>query len=421
MDSILLPIANLLGKIMDWLFIGLDNIGLGNVAIAIVLFTLIVKLLMLPLSISQQKMSKLQSIIGPEVKAIQEKYKGKTSDPDVATKMQAETRAVYDKYGVSQFGSCIQLLIQFPILLALYQVFRNIPLYISHIKVLFVSLLNQITSVDGYADILNEINGSNVDWTKQDVAITTLNTFSQAQWEKLIEMFPSCDLIAENYAKITDMNTFLTINMSQEPGFAFALPILIPIFAGLSQFISVKVSQAGQTIDEDNPAAASMKMMTLVMPLMSAFIAISVPAGLGMYWIATALIQTIMYICINFYFDKIGTDKIIEKNIEKRNKKRAKKGLPAETISKNATATTKNIKTKQDNLRERNEKRTKSLMEMKEANDKKVQELKEEYYRSVEESKSKKSGNNSGSSKSGSIASKVNLVSEYNKKNDKKK
>ncbi|MGN0318047.1 MAG: YidC/Oxa1 family membrane protein insertase [Lachnospira sp.] len=418
MDNLFAPIAAILGKIMDWLFIGLDNIGLGNVAIAIVLFTLIVKLLMLPLSISQQKMSKLQSVIGPEVKAIQEKYKGKTSDPDIATKMQMETRAVYEKYGVSQFGSCVQLLIQFPILLALYQVFRNIPLYISHIKVLFVNILNQITQVEGYTDILNEINGSNVDWTNQDVAITTLNAFSESQWDSLISSFPSCDIIAESYTKITDMNTFLTINMSQEPGFVFALPILIPILAGLTQFISVKVSQSGQTIDEDNPAAASMKMMTLVMPLMSAFIAISVPAGLGMYWIATALIQTIMYICINFYFDKIGTDKIIEKNVEKRNKKRAKKGLPAETISRNATATTKNIKTKQENLREKNEKRTKSLMEMKEANDKKVQELKEEYYKSVEEGKSKKSGS---SSKSGSLASKVNLVSEYNKKNEKRK
>ena len=79
--------------------------------------------------------------------------------------------------------------------------------------------------------------------------------------------------------------------------------------------------------DSDSPAAASMKMMTYFMPLMSAFLAISLPSGLGVYWIATAVIQTIQTIFINRYYDKIGTDKIVKKNVEKRNKKRAKKGL----------------------------------------------------------------------------------------------
>lgn len=159
--------------------------------------------------------------------------------------------------------------------------------------------------------------------------------------------------------------------MSQEPGFGFTLAILIPILAGVTQFISVKVAQSGQNteVDDDNPMAASMKMTMYIMPLMSAFIAISVPAGLGLYWIATAVVQTIITVFINRYYDKLGADEIVKRNVEKRNKKRAKKGLPPEKIAKNATTSTKNMSASR-------EKAVKSLEQIKAENEKKVQEIK---------------------------------------------
>lgn len=399
MNGIINPIASFLGAVLDLLYKGLDALGIGNVAIAIVIFTLIVKLLMFPLTVKQQKMSKLTAVMNPELKAIQEKYKNKRGDQDAMMKMQAENKAVYEKYGVSQWGSCVQLLIQMPILFALYRVFQQIPLYISSIKVLFTNILGNgttgITSISGYADTLSQISG-NVDWTSTNAAILGLNKFTPDQWNQLKEAFPSmASVITENYDKITHVNTFLGINMSQNPGLSFTLPVLIPILAGLSQFISVKVSQAGMPqADDDNPAAASMKMMTLFMPLMSAFIAISVPAGLGIYWIATAVIQTVMYICINKYFDKIGVDAIVSKNIEKRNKKRAKKGLPAEKITKNAAVNTKKISS---------EDRMRDLQSKKDANDKKIKELKD-------------AAKNIKTPKKGSLAEKASLAAELNKK-----
>lgn len=399
MNGIINPIASFLGAVLDLLYKGLDALGIGNVAIAIVIFTLIVKLLMFPLTVKQQKMSKLTAVMNPELKAIQEKYKNKRGDQDAMMKMQAENKAVYEKYGVSQWGSCVQLLIQMPILFALYRVFQQIPLYISSIKVLFTNILGNgttgITSISGYADTLSQISG-NVDWTSTNAAILGLNKFTPDQWNQLKEAFPSmASVITENYDKITHVNTFLGINMSQNPGLSFTLPVLIPILAGLSQFISVKVSQAGMPqADDDNPAAASMKMMTLFMPLMSAFIAISVPAGLGIYWIATAVIQTVMYICINKYFDKIGVDAIVSKNIEKRNKKRAKKGLPAEKITKNAAVNTKKILS---------EDRMRDLQSKKDANDKKIKELKD-------------AAKNIKAPKKGSLAEKASLAAELNKK-----
>ena len=406
-NAIINPIASFLGKILDILFMGLNAIGIGNVAVAIIIFTLIVKLLMLPLTMKQQKLTKITSIMNPELKKIQDKYKDKKGDQNAMVKMQEETKAVYEKYGVSQMGGCVQLLIQFPILMALYRVFQQIPLYISQIKDLFTAILNGqnggIMAVNGYADTMKQF-GENVDWNNINAAVNAMNGFSADQWNQLKEAFPAfSQLISENYDKITHMNTFLGVNMSQNPGLGFNIAILIPILAGVSQFVSVKIAQGKQQVDDDNPAAASMKMMTLFMPFMSAFIAISVPAGLGVYWIATAVIQTIMQLIINAYYDKLGAENIVKKNVEKRNKKRAKKGLPPETIAKNASVSTKNISSA-----EKDKQIAESLKSKKEANEKRIKEIKEstQYYKTA---------------KAGSLAEKAGMVAKYNEKNEKKK
>ena len=413
--AILGPISQILGWILNVLVTFTNSFGVLNIGLSIILFTLVVKLLMFPMTIKQQKASKLMAVMQPELQAIQAKYKGKT-DNDSMMKMNVETKAVYEKYGVSQWGSCVQLLIQMPILFALYRVFQQIPLYISQIKVLFLNILglngaDGISSVSGYADTLNEIYGRTVDWSNTSTAVTTLNSFTSDQWIKLKEAFPAfSDMITQNLDKINHMNTFLGVNMSQNPGFGLHIAILIPILAGVTQFISVKVSQAGmEQPDSDNPAAASMKMMTYFMPLMSAFLAISLPSGLGVYWIATAVIQTIQTIFINRYYDKIGTDKIVEKNVEKRNKKRAKKGLPAETIVKGASVSTKNVNNNKNSSASSSADRAKKLQERKEANDKKIQELKEAAAASGK------------AAKPGSLADKVGMVSRYNEVNDKRK
>lgn len=399
-NAIIMPIAQVLGYIFNLLFEALSFLHIGNVAIAIILFTIIVKLCMLPLSIKQQKLAKLNSVMSPEIRAINEKYKDKKNDQNAMMKMQEETKAVYEKYGVSQMGGCVQMLIQMPILLALYQVFRFIPLYITQLKNLFTAFLidnGGIMSASGYTDTMKQF-GENIDWTNVNTAITEINKFSAENWDALRDAFPAfSDIIANSHASLEQMNTFLGINMSQEPGFGLTLAFLIPVLSGLSQFISVKVAQGNTPVDDDNPMAASMRMTTYIFPLMSAFIAISVPAGLGLYWIATSVIQTIITVFINRYYDKLGAETIVKKNVEKRNKKRAKKGLPPETIAKNATVSTKNVN---------REKAVKSLEQIKAENEKKVKEIKEsaQYYKTA---------------KPGSLAEKAGMVAKYNEKSSK--
>ena len=411
-NAIIEPIASLLGKVLDVLFVGINAIGLGNIAIAIILFTLLVKLLMLPLTAKQSKMMKLNSIIGPEVRAIQNKYKDKKGDQNAMLKMQEETKAVYAKYGTSQMGGCVQMLIQFPILLALYRVFQRIPMYVTSLKALFINILgdggNGIMSAADYSDFMsNTFNTgtlARIDWSNVNDAVVAMNSFTTEQWNLLKEHFTSyASVIADNQAKITEMNTFIGINVSQVPTLALNIAILIPILSGVTQYISVRVSQGKSNQDDsDNPAAASMKMMNIFMPIMSAFIAFSVPAGLGLYWIATAVIQTIIQICINRYYDKLGVDEIVRRNVEQRNKKRAKKGLPPEKIAKNATTSTKKI-----DSQTKSQERIDKLQQKKEQNDKKVKEILEatNYYKSA---------------KPGSLAEKAGMVAKYNEKNSKK-
>lgn len=411
-NAIIEPIASLLGKVLDVLFVGINAIGLGNIAIAIILFTLLVKLLMLPLTAKQSKMMKLNSIIGPEVRSIQNKYKDKKGDQNAMLKMQEETKAVYAKYGTSQMGGCVQMLIQFPILLALYRVFQRIPMYVTSLKALFINILgdggNGIMSAADYSDFMsNTFNTgtlAKIDWSNVNDAVVAMNSFTTEQWNLLKEHFTSyASVIADNQTKITEMNTFLGINVSQVPTLALNIAILIPILSGVTQYISVRVSQGKSNQDDsDNPAAASMKMMNIFMPIMSAFIAFSVPAGLGLYWIATAVIQTIIQICINRYYDKLGVDEIVRRNVEQRNKKRAKKGLPPEKIAKNATTSTKKIDSET-----KSQERIDKLQQKKEQNDKKVKEILEatNYYKSA---------------KPGSLAEKAGMVAKYNEKNSKK-
>lgn len=121
------PVAKLLGYIMNWLFLGLDAIGIPNIGLAIIIFTFVTKLLMMPLTVKQMKFTKLSTVMQPELQAIQKKYKN-TKDQNEMLKMQEETKAVYAKYGTSPTGGCAQLLIQMPILLhctGLFRIFRH--------------------------------------------------------------------------------------------------------------------------------------------------------------------------------------------------------------------------------------------------------------------------------------------------------
>lgn len=409
--SILGPIATVLGYVMDILFRFTSSFGVFNVGLCIILFTIVMKTLMIPLTIKQQKTTKLMSVMNPEIQAIQKKYKGK-SDQESMQRQNVEIQAVYEKYGTSMTGGCLPLLIQMPILLALYRVIYNIPAYVPSVRVYFDNVVTPLMGQADYAQKLQEITNiatacggklDKFDFTNANRLVDMLYKFSTSQWGELQSLFPAIsDVIGQNAAVVERMNTFLGLNMAEAPGWVPSFAWIIPVLAAVSQWFSTKLMSGNQPStsgDAENPMAQSMKTMTTTMPLFSAFICITMPAGLGIYWIATSVVTIIQQLIVNAYMDKVNIDDMIAKNLEKVNKKRAKQGLPPAKVTQNATASLKAIKAEEE--------KEKAAEEVK----------KEKIAKQIEESSKYYNTN----AKPGSLASKAAMVQKYNEAHDKRK
>lgn len=390
-------IALLMGYIMQALFF---MTGGFNIGLCIILFTIIVRLIMMPMTIKQQRFSKLSAMMQPEIAAIQNKYKGKNDTASIQ-KMQLETKAVYEKYGTSPTGGCLQMFIQLPIFYGIFAVVRDIPYYVPRVKALFEPVISAITGVTNYNQVLIDSGLTTATYDTEDALLRFLNAFSSEQWETLKNAFTSygngiSDTIAQQSEKILHVNNFFGINLATAPGFKLSLALLIPLLAGLTQWLSVKLMQSKNPVnndDENNTAAQSMKMMNTMMPVISAVFCVSMPSGLGLYWIMGSVVQCIQQIFINKYMDKVDVEKLIAKNMDKVNKKRAKKGLPPKKVDTSAVTNYEEaVQRKEDEVARRGER---------------AKEIKEstEYYNQ--------------NAKPGSLAAKANMVKMYNEKNSK--
>ncbi|MEH2944529.1 YidC/Oxa1 family membrane protein insertase [Lachnospiraceae bacterium KK002] len=365
--KILGPIAKLIGYIMDGLFTFLNSaFGIQNIALCIILFTLIIYLLMLPLTYKQQKFSRLSQEMQPEINAIREKYKNK-KDQVSMQRMNEETQMVYQKYGVSTMGSCVQLLINFPIMLAMYQVIRNIPAYVSSVKAVYTPLVDKIMGVDGYQDtmtaFLKEAGVGTVKLNFEDTAATAnsiidvLYALPGQGWEILKDTFSGLtDIISSTEAAVTHFNDFFGINIANSPmnligtgwgdkDFLLIIgAILIPLASYGSQVLSIKLMSNTSNAGGGNDAMAKqMKTMNTVMPLFSLFMVFSLPVGLGIYWISGSVIRCIQQFFLNKYMKNMDLEVIIEKNKEKVKKKKEKQGVYENQIANAARINTRKI------------------------------------------------------------------------------
>lgn len=334
------PIAKLMGYILDFIFRGLSSVGIVNLGLCIIIFTFIIKLFMLPMTIKQLKFSKMSAMVQPEVAKIQKKYKGKTDQASMM-KQNEEIQAVYDKYGISMTGGCLQMFIQLPILMALYQVIRNLPFYIPQLKVLYTKIAEPLMQVNGFEDIMTSIGKDAkviyklTEPIDLDQVIGYICQFKTDSWAVLAEKIPSmADLIESTSKQIIEMHNFVAgINISDAPGFRISVYMLIPIAAAFFQWLSMKTMNTPSS-DDNNPAAAMTKNMNLMMPLMSFVMCFSFPAGIGIYWAANALFQVLQQIAINKYMDKMDMEALIAKNMEKAAKKKKKPSLTQKMMEK---------------------------------------------------------------------------------------
>lgn len=366
--KILGPIAKLIGYIMNGLYMFLNNVfGIQNIALCIILFTFIIYFLMLPLTYKQQKFSRLQQEMSPEINAIREKYKNKKDQVSIQ-KMNEETQMVYQKYGVSTMGSCVQLLINFPIMLAMYQVIRNIPAYVGSVKEVYTPLVEKIMGVDGYQGIMKSfLKEANVGLVKLnfETAATTANSIIDVLyalpgqgWEILKDSFAGLtDIISSTESAVMHFNDFFGINIANSPmnligtgwgnkDFLLVLGVvLIPLASYGSQVLSLKLmpNASNAAGGENDAMARQLKTMNTVMPLFSLFMVFSVPVGLGIYWVAGSVIRCGQQFFLNKYMKNLDLEVIIERNKEKAKKKKEKQGIYENQIANAARMNTRKI------------------------------------------------------------------------------
>lgn len=366
-----MPIVNWVAEVLGWLMNGIYSIGVHNLGLCIIIFTLIIYAFMTPLQIRQQKFAKMNAVMSPELQKIQKKYRGK-KDQASQMKMQEETMAIYEKYGVSPTGSCLQMLIQMPIFFALYQVIIKIPGYISGIRGVFDSAVAHITDVKGYSQIiLNFVQQHKItnaylptEGTLTDNQVVDfLYALSPSQWDQLADVnkFQGfADVLNQAADTLHPMQNFLGLNIADNPwaliqsgwsSHSYLLiiaAILIPVLAWATQVLNMKLIQT-----ESNPAnngnggsstmEATMKSMNMIMPLFTAFICFTFPVCIGIYWIIGAVIRSVQQLIINRRLNNMDMDEFIRKNKEKMDKKRAKRGVTTQNISQQAKMSVRNI------------------------------------------------------------------------------
>ena len=416
-------IASVMGWIMDGIYKMLDGLfGIQNIGLCIIIFSILIFAFMTPLQIKQQKFSKLSAKMNPEIQAVQAKYKNR-KDQDAQLAQNQEIQAVYAKYGVSPTGSCLYMLIQMPILFALYRVIYAIPAYVGRVKEAFFPLVDNIIDTAGATELVQNLTNSAM-YSKQftnagfvagthteyvqNTIIDCLNKASTADFASISEKFPSlANDVTNTVSKLEEYNNFLGLNIGNSPSYllkeawangAWLLvigAIAIPVLSALTQWINVKLMPQQDTSSNGNDQAAamasSMKTMNMIMPLMSAWFCFTLPSGLGLYWVAGSVVRSIQQVVINKHIDKMNFDDIIKKNSAKSAKKLEKMKEQQDKLNAYASMNTKNIQ-KKANISSRVDN----------------SEVSADSYSEVKEAKP------------GSMMAKANMVRDYNEKNSRK-
>ena len=420
LGSIWNVIVEILGMIMNVIYNTLESLGIGNIGLSIIIFTIVMRIILFPTSFRQQKSSRMMQLMQPEMKAIQEKYKNKTDNASMMAQ-QAEMKALYEKYGTSMTGGCLPLLLQMPVIFALYRIIMNIPAYVPSVYKIYSNVLNAIGG-DSAAQKLVEFGNNNnltailkqlhnlgieenASYSSEQVSnfiVDFLYKLNPTQWNNLASVFPDASQVIEKAAADAErINNFLGINLSTAPSSMGLVPNvywIIPILAGVFQYLSTKLMSSSNKAlaDGNDQSAQMMKSMNLTMPLMSVWFCFSFASGIGLYWCASSGVMIIQQLLLNNYFSKISDKEMIEKQIAAANAKRAKKGLAPideKSIENRILAAKDKAETSENN---RLEVIAKQNYKTKESTD---------YYNK--------------NAKPGSLASKANMVQLYNEKNEK--
>ena len=274
----------------------------GSYGMAIILFAVVLKLILLPFQLKSKKSMMRMNRMNGKIQEIQKKYANNQ------VKMQEEMQKLYQEEGVSPMSGCLWSFLPLPILLALYSIMRQ-P--ITHLMMLSNDVVQELVAkitamgVD-MSGIVMMKNGAAV--VKDGV--TQLQPYGQINLVKAVtEHYPEAAAGIDGWIDL-DFN-FIGLDLAATPSsvlktvsFQWAIIglILIPILAGLFQLLMSIYTMKSQS--QDGAAAGSMKGMMYMMPPMSVYIGFIMPAALGIYWIAQSVFSLIQEVIMTKFFNK---------------------------------------------------------------------------------------------------------------------
>ena len=282
---------NIINIPLGYLFKGIYFL-VNNYGVTIILFTLAIKLLLLPLNIKQQKSMKKMQALQPKLAKLQEKY---AQDKE---KQSQETMKLYQEAGVNPMGGCLPMLLQFPILIALYNIIRRPLSY-----VMMLSKENVAVIAERLAMNAKDIN----------FEITAAKAL-ESSYDKVKDIVDAGNII--NF-------DFLGFDLSITPNLT-SMYVIIPVLAGFTTYLVTVVSNKISGANANAQAASSMKTMNVIFPFMTAYFAITLPAGLGIYWTVSNLFQIGQMFLLNNML-KVDTSSLLaddEKHFRERKKKK---------------------------------------------------------------------------------------------------
>lgn len=310
-------ISKLLGFIINLVFNLVYSItDAHSLGITIIIFTIIIRLLMLPLNYKQQKSMFIMQKIQPELKKIQDKYKNDKKDPEAMKKMQVEISRLYSKYNCNPFSGCLPIFIQLPIFFALYFIMKNSYLFVSEIANIYNQIASAIQSTDNYIDVISPI-ASSMTPPKLDGYFNITNTpdllkylakFSPQQWNDIQLALPSLN-ISDLLAEKSSIETFLGLNLAETVGFKFP-KVIIVLLSALTTYLTIWVTSR-KSSSQDPAVVMQQKIMSIFMPLMMAYVTTQIPCGVGIYWIVGNLVQVVQQFILNKYCENKFKDMTI--------------------------------------------------------------------------------------------------------------
>lgn len=309
-------INDFFGAMLNIIFEGVASVSpVATLGISIIIFTLVTRLLLTPLQLSSQRTSRGMSKLQPEMQRIQNKYKNK-KDQESQLLYSNEMKALYKKYKINPLAGCLPLLIQFPLIIALFNVLREPAKYIKALGNEYSTIATTIVDkVSNYPDLLEGFKKAvqttsrvEYDITQKDQLASFLSHLNSGQWQEFLskvggEVQPVLQSTLETKEKI---EVFLGVNLVDTPSLLIKngmwLALLVPIIAGASTFIFSKITMASSTAMQKpavaadgtvqaNPTDSMMKAMNVMMPAMTAVFSYTMPIGLAVYWIAGNVIM----------------------------------------------------------------------------------------------------------------------------------